>query len=126
MPIVTTLAIIALLNGDSRSNCAFFEPGLLRDLLKSGLRDDEPEQEASLALADELDVLLDRYATRVNSALDAYLETSMDPTIGATELTDQLEPLDRERADTMREIIDIRQRLLGLLNEEQWSRVFPG
>lgn len=124
MPIVTTMAIMALLRGDDDSACPFFEPGLLREQIEQGLRIDEAEREPALAIADGLADLLGRYASGVDASLDAYVEFSSNPAVGAAELIERLQPMDRERQETMRGIIEVRERLIDLLNEEQWSRVF--
>ena len=124
MPVLTTLAIMALPRGDAGSACPFFEPGLLREQVERGLRTDEAEREPSLAIADRLSQLLQRYALSVDSSLDAYEDSSSNPTADATDLLDRLQPMDRERQETMRGIIGMRQQLIDLLNEEQWQRVF--
>ena len=126
MPVLTTLAIVALLGGDDDSACPFFESGLLREQIERGLRIDEAEREPSLAIADRLSDLLERYALSVDSTLDAYVASSSNPTARATDLIDRLQPMDHERQETMREIIGIRQQLVDLLNDEQWQRVFAG
>jgi hypothetical protein len=35
-----------------------------------------------------------------------------------------VQPAERARADTLREIVRIRQQLLGMLPAEQWSALF--
>ena len=124
MPIVTTMTILALLRGNDGAACPFFDPGLLREQVQSGLHTDEAEREPALAIADQLADLLKEYALSVDASLDTYVESSSYQVATAAELIDRLQPMDREREETMRGIIEIRQQLIDLLREEQWSRVF--
>ena len=118
------MTVLALLGGEEASVCPFFQPGLLQDQLEQGLRADEAEREPALAIADRLAGLLERYALSVENTLDAYAEFSSSPTANSTELIQRLQPIDRERQETMKEIIEIRQRLVELLDGDQWRRVF--
>ena len=126
MPIIvsTTTAIVLLLRGGDE-DLPFFDPEVLRSLLDDALEgDDELILKEALTIADDLETLLNQYTTSVESSIDAYIEASSNRYIGASEVIERLEPLDRERALTLQKVISQRQSLFNLLSDEQWEEVF--
>lgn len=125
MPVVTTMMIIALLRSNASSDQPFFDPPLLRDMLSEGL-EDEPDQllADAMTLADELDTLIARYRSSVESAIDAYIDASEDSRAEASSLTARLAAIDEDRSELMRNIIRIRRSLVELLTDERWKAVF--
>lgn len=125
MPIVTTMIIAALFRGGGDGEGPFFDPGQMRDMLRDGLEgvaDDELQR--SLVIEDELELAMQRYRASVNSSMDAYIEESSNPGTDATDLIKRLASLDRERTDIMMAIIDSRRRLIEVLGDEHWDKVF--
>ena len=125
MPVVTTMTIIALLRSDGDGNHPFFDPELMRRMLQDGLEgvaDDELQR--SLVVEDELESAMQRYRATVNNSMDAYIEESSDPDTDASDLTERLASLDRERTEIMMGIIDSRRRLIEVLDSEHWVKVF--
>lgn len=125
MPVLATMTAIALLRGGGDDPAPFFDPEELREMLTDGLEgiaDDELQR--SLAIADELESVIERYRISVQGSLDAYVEELSDPNTDAADLIERLAPLDRERNRLMKTIIDIRQHLLSLLGDELWDAVF--
>lgn len=125
MPVVATMTIIALLRSNSSSELPFFDAALLREMLADGL-DGEPDEllAEAMALANELEALVDRYGASVESVIDAYIEASEDPRANAAGLSKRLAALDEERGRVMRDIIRIRRELAEALTDEQWLAVF--
>ena len=72
----------------------------------------------------ELDTLLNQYTASVESSIDAYIEASLNRYVGAPELIERLEPLDKKRTRTLQKVIKLRQSLIQLLSDEQWEVVF--
>ena len=125
MPVVTTMTIIALLRSDGDGDHPFFDPELMRRMLQDGLEgvaDDELQR--SLVVEDELESAMQRYRATVNNSMDAYIEESSDPDTDASDLTERLASLDRERTEIMMGIIDSRRRLIEVLDSEHWVKVF--
>ncbi len=52
----------------------------------------------------------------VGTSLDAYIEESSNPDSDATDLVERLAPLDSERIEVMKAIIDARRRLVEILD----------
>ena len=125
MPVVTTMTIIALLRSDGDGDHPFFDPELMRRMLQDGLEgvaDDELQR--SLVVEDELESAMQRYRATVNNSMDAYIEESSDPDKDASDLSERLASLDRERTEIMMGIIDSRRRLIEVLDSEHWVKVF--
>ena len=125
MPVVMTMTIIALLRSRASGDLPFFDPALLRELLAQGLQG-EPEEllAEAIALADELDTLIERYSANVDSTIDAYIESAGDPRADAADLSERLASIDRRRSVVMSDIIRIRRSLVDLLADDQWQAVF--
>ena len=125
MPVVATLTIIALLRDNASSDQPFFDPALLRDMLAEGLEGEPADLIGdAMALADELESLIDGYRSRVDSTMDAYIAASEVPNADAEGLGASLTAIDKDRSDLMRDIIGIRRSLAELLTDEQWQAVF--
>jgi len=122
MPVMMTLATIALLRGGATDQ-PFFDADLMRDLLNEGLEDADTLQ-VSLALTDELDSKLQRYRASVDATIDAYVEESRNAGTNAENLIERLAPLDRDREEIMLAIIDYRRRLIEVLDDKQWNESF--
>lgn len=125
MPVVMTMTIIALLRSRASGDLPFFDPALLRDMLAEGLQG-EPEEllAEAMALADELDTLIERYSASVDSTIDAYIVSAGDPGADAADLSERLATMDQRRSVLMRDIIRIRRSLVDLLADDQWQAVF--
>lgn len=125
MPVVTTMTIIALLGREGSDNQPFFDPDQLRERLAEGLEDQSDAVRAdAMALADELEVLVTQYRSRVERTVDAYIEASGDRAADASQLGKRLAAIDDERGELLRDIIRIRRDLVGRLTEAQWQAVF--
>ena len=125
MPVVATMTIIALLRGNASSDQPFFDPALLRGMLAEGLADESDELLArALAIADELEAIIERYRATVELTIDAYISASKDPRVDASSLSARLAAMDQDRSKLMGDIIRLRGSLVDLLSEEQWQAVF--
>jgi hypothetical protein len=125
MPVVATMTVIALLRGDDDGTIPFFDADQMRSMLADGLDGvANDELQAALKIADDLESQLQRYREFVDTSIDKYIEESSNPNTDATDLIEQLEPLDSERADTMDDIIEARRRLIAILDSELWDKVF--
>ena len=125
MPVLATMATIALLRGDGGGPAPFFEPDTLREMLTEaleGVADDELQ--GALAIVDQIEPLLERYRIQVDKSLAAYVDQLSDPETDAADLIAQLTPLDRERTMVLDSIIEYRQQLLHILDETNWAYVF--
>ena len=125
MPVVTTMAVIAILRSSQRDPLPFFDAELLRALLDNALADaPRGTQDLADTIVDQLDDLLAGYRAAVVSSLDAYIQESANASTTAADLIERIEPLDEKRALTLREVIELRQALLDLLDDEQWAATF--
>jgi hypothetical protein len=125
MPVLATMAIIALLRSDELGPTPFFDPEELRDMLTGGLEGVADEELAhSLEIADQLESVIVRYRASVEESLNAYVAELAEPSADAADLIAQLQSHDRERSVLMQDIIDTRQRLMTLLDDELWEAVF--
>jgi hypothetical protein len=122
MPVAITLTAIALFRGGAAEQ-PFFDADVMRDLLSEGLEDSDTLQ-VSLALTDELDSKLQRYRASVDATIDAYVEESRNPGTRAENLIERLVPLDQNREEIMRAIIDYRRQLIEVLDDKQWNESF--
>lgn len=125
MPVLATLAAIALLRGDGNSPGPFFDPQKMREMLTDGLEGvADDELKSSLAIVAHLESQLERYRASVDESFDVYTEELADPKTGAADLIARLEPLDRERMKVLESVIKYRQELIGVLDESSWAAVF--
>lgn len=125
MPVLATLATIALLRGDGDSPGPFFDPEKMREMLTDALEGDaDDELKSSLTIVGHLESQLERYRASVGESLDAYVEELSDPETDAADLIVRLEPLDRERMDVLESVIKHRRQLIGVLDDSNWAAVF--
>ena len=125
MPIITTMTVIAMFRGGDGKSLPFSDAEILRGLLKDALAgESDGSLNEALAIADELGALLNQYRSSAESSLDAYIEESSNKYTSAAELIERLKRLDRERMQTLQNIIQLRQALFELLSDEQWQAVF--
>ena len=126
MPVVATITTISLLTGRGRQEeLLFSNPARLRNRLKEALDSESYNTlKKALAIADELEIFLNGYRASVESSIDAYIDEASSRYTSAPELIERLKPLDRERTQTLQQIITLRQSLKQLLSEEQWRAVF--
>ena len=125
MPVVTTMTILALMRGDGDGAGLFFDPDLMRDMMKDSLEGvADGELQESLIVVDDLASALQQYGEIVNRSIDAYIEETSDGYTDASELVERLAPLDRKRTEMMNTVIESRRRLLEILDREQWDSVF--
>ena len=125
MPIITTMTVIAMFRGGDGKSLPFSDAEILRGLLNDALAgESDGSLNEALAIADELGALLNQYRSSAESSLDAYIEESSNKYTSAAELIERLKRLDRERMQTLQNIIQLRQALFELLSDEQWQAVF--
>ncbi len=126
MPVLATITTISLLTGRGRQEeLLFSNPALLRSRLKEALGSESDNTlKKSLAIADELENFLNDYRASVESSFDAYIDEASNRYTSAPELIERLKPLDRERTQTLQQVIKLRQSLIQLLSEGQWKAVF--
>ena len=118
-----TATVISLLLFRGGGQASFLDPVALRDRI----RDEVPEgqaRQAALALADELLELARAYVAATKAVLDEYMLHTSRGTSSAESIIDIVGPLDRSRFETLREIVRLRQSLLGSLSPEEWQSVF--
>jgi len=124
MPVLATLSAIALLRNSSQPQ-PFFDPDLLRELLADGLSDAPDDTLAeSMALAVDLKSVVERYRVSVDSGIDAYINASQGPGANKESLSRIFAVVDQERSKALNRIVRIRQRLVDVLDEQQWKAVF--
>jgi hypothetical protein len=118
------MTVIALLRGSGQP-LPFFDTDLLRELLEDALAEDSTGTLAKArAEVDALDQSLKDYRASIERTLDAYIEESENRYTSAAELIERIEPLDRKRAEMLRDVIQRRQALLNLLDEQQCTATF--
>jgi hypothetical protein len=122
MPVAITLATIALLRGGTTEQ-PFFDADLMRGLLSDGIEDTDTLR-VSLVLTEELDSKLQRYRASIDATIDAYVKESRNPGSRAENLIERLAPLDQDREEIMRAIIDYRRQLIEVLDDKQWNDIF--
>ena len=123
MPVLVTLATINALFRPGSEQISFLDPQALRARCNDVIDDTETRHRA-LLLTDELQRLARRYEKAVLASVEAYVSESVKWETSVNELIEQLEPWDRARGDTVRDIVRVRQSMRELLTTEQWKRVF--
>lgn len=125
MPILATMAALALLRGSEDESLLFTNVRALRRSLRAGLTDEESDVlEQALAIADRIQELIEAYQYRIENTLDASVAESKDHYTYAPERIAQLATFDTERQQLLSDIIEARQALHQLLTDEQWNAVF--
>lgn len=126
MPVLATMAAMALLRGSEDGALAFTDVKVLRSSLHAALTDEDGTVlEDSLSICDRIQALIDAYQGRIEETLDTYIAQSEDQYTFAPERITLLTSMDTEREILLGELIDARQALHQLLTNEQWSAVFP-
>lgn len=123
MPVLVTLATIHFLFGSGSEDVSFLDPDDLRARCMDDIEDADTRDRA-VKLSEELQRLMHRYENAVTKTLDAYLTESVKWESSANGLIKLLEPMDNNRAETLQEIVRLRQSMLDTLTVEQWNRVF--
>jgi hypothetical protein len=119
------MALIAYLRGDSVGPLPFFDPEMLRGMLSDGLEGYADDKLArSLEITAELESALEKYRGSVERSLNAYVEELANPESDAADLDARLATHDGDRVELMQFIIQSRQGLLEILDDEEWNRVF--
>ena len=124
MPIVTTMAAMAILRNDTGDPQPFTDARTLRRALRRGLAEEKEVLNAALVLAGQLQRVLERYRNRIEVALDDYVAASAERYRNAGDVIEQLAALDQEREQLLAEIVALRQSLQRLLTPAQWHAVF--
>ena len=123
MPVLVTIAAVTyLFSGGSKEKAGFLAPSALREKLEE-LPEGSTRAEA-LGIADDLDSLADEYDESADDAMNKYAEDVKDWSSSVDELLGALEPSDRIRSKTIRELVRLRQRLVDALTPEEWDEVF--
>ena len=124
MPVLATMAALALLRGEDES-LLFTDARALRRSLRAGLTDAEGDVLAeAFSIVDRIQELMEAYRHRIEKALDTAIAEPKDQYTYAPERIAQLATFDTEREQVLSEIIEARQALHQLLTDEQWNAVF--
>ena len=125
MPVLATMAVLALLRDSEDESILFTDARALRRSLRAGLADEEGNVLAeALSIADRIQALMEAYRQRIEKALDTSIAEPKDQYTYAPERIAQLATFDTEREQVLSEIIEARQALHQLLTDEQWNAVF--
>jgi hypothetical protein len=124
MPILIVASAYLLLFPSRKGvQARFLVPTELRARLVQELPDG-PVREKALALLDEFIELARGYSATTESILESYAAHTRSGNFTAASCIEMVQPAERARAATLREIVRIRQQLLGMLPAEQWSALF--
>lgn len=121
MPVLTTLVAIHLL-GESEQN-SLLDPGAMRRQARTSLAE-SPSLAPTLVLIDELEVLAREYTTAADEALAAYKSRTSEWDSSKEDLLAILDPIDRQRRDTLVAVVDAREALRNLLSDREWQALF--
>ena len=124
MPVLVTIATISyLFKGKSEDQQpGFFNPAALRAQLEA--LPEGPSRAESLQIMDQLDALAREYDDATDAAMRAYIEDVEKYDSNADDLISDLLPPDQIRVSTLPQVISLRERLVGVLSEEEWDEVF--
>ncbi len=122
MPVLVTIAAVSYLFGGSKEKISFLDPVGLRKKIEK-LPEGENQTKA-IALIDRLDRLAHEHEAATDAAIKAYIADVEKYETTTDELVDDFEPLDQARTKVYRELIEVRQDLIGTLSPEEWDRVF--
>ena len=123
MPVLATIATINVLFRSNSEQISFLDPEALRTRCNDVIEVKETRARAVM-LSEQMQQLTQQYNMAVASSVDAYLDKSAQWDSSANELIELLQPWDNSRAQTIGEIVRIRQSMQKLLTAEQWNRVF--
>ena len=127
MPVVMTMTAIALLSGSGSGGrdetVGFFNPDSLRDQIRARLPRGETRMRA-LAVAEEIERLKELFFEAVEATIEAFRESTADPTSSVEAILESIEPLDTARAQTLSAILLQRESLIRILTQEEWDQLF--
>ncbi|MBO9433586.1 hypothetical protein J7394_05185 [Ruegeria sp. R13_0] len=128
MPVIATItAVTFLLDGSSDLAPSFLEPNTLRPALEKAMSPaDSDVRTAALKIVSDLEVAVDRFRTAVEGSADNAILGSTDKSASASSTRAIFSELDRERDRAISAVLDSRDQLVSLLDQETWSRVFDG
>ena len=122
MPVLVTIAAVSYLFGGSKEKTSFLDPVGLRKKIEK-LPEGENRTKA-IALVDRLDLLAQEHNAATDAAINAYITDVEKYETTTDQLEEDFEPLDQARAKVYRELIEVRQDLIGTLSQEEWDKVF--
>jgi len=103
------------------------QPGFLNPTALRAQLEDLPEgpgRTEALEIVDQLDALAREYDAATSAALGAYSADVEKYDSTADDLIADLLPPDRIRVSTLPKVIELRERLIDALSEEEWAAVF--
>ena len=122
MPVLVTIAAVSYLFGGSKDKTSFLDPVGLRKKIEK-LPEGENRTKA-IALIDRLDRLAQEHEAATDAAISAYIADVEKYETTTDELVDDFEPLDQARTNVYRELIEVRQAMVGILSAKEWDKVF--
>ena len=126
MPVLIIAATYSLLfrgkgSGDA-DQASFLDPSALRARLKSKLPEGAA-REAALRHADELVEVAASYGATTRDALERYVTHTASGDFSTESILEILAPADLSGAESVREVLRIRQAILEQLSAEEWQAV---
>ncbi len=122
MPVLVTIAAVSYHFGGSKEKTSFLDPVGLRKKIEK-LPEGENRTKA-IALIDRLDRLAQEHEAATDAAISAYIADVEKYETTTDELVDDFEPLDQARTNVYRELIEVRQAMVGILSAKEWDKVF--
>ena len=122
MPGLTTIMVVNYLFGGSKEKTSFLDPVGLRKKIEK-LPEGENRTKA-IALIDRLDRLAQEHEAATDAAIGAYIADVEKYETTTDELVDDFEPSDQARTNVYRELIEVRQAMVGILSAKGWDKVF--
>ena len=122
MPVLTTIMLVNFLFGGSKEKASFLDPVGLRKKIEK-LSEGENRTRA-IALVDRLDMLAREHEAATGASISAYIADVEKYETTTDELVDDFEPSDQARTKVYRELIEVRQAMVGTLSAKEWDKVF--
>lgn len=128
MPVIATItAVTLLLDRSSDLKPSFLNPKTLRPALDRAISPaDNDVRTAALKIVSDLEAAVDRFRTAVEGAADNAILDATDKSASASSTRAIFSELDRERDRAIRAVLDSRDQLVSILDQETWARVFDG
>ncbi|MEM9378352.1 MAG: hypothetical protein AAGB93_00285 [Planctomycetota bacterium] len=123
MPVLITIATLALLFGGESGANGFLDPKGLKKRMRKALADGAT-RDAALERLDALVDVAKRYQDLARSTVEDFAAQAGSGTFTEESLVELHGPLDAARVDAFREILRIREEIRALLSREEWERVF--